>query len=113
MAFYEVYSHPVLVRYRSSVCTKATLFLVVVLCLTYIAPLLVAYRSQGFWIKRNIYEEQPVVRFQYQTLLVAATSLQGDYVAWSTFPHLNNMLGSNLRIPAVSVRTEKFTFTTN
>ncbi|XP_034540595.1 LOW QUALITY PROTEIN: transmembrane protein 231 [Notolabrus celidotus] len=106
MAFYEVYSHPALVRYKTSVCTKATLFLVVVLCLTYIPPLLVAYRSQGFWTKRSTYEEQPVVRFQYQTLLVAATSTQGDHVAWSTFPHLNNMLGSNLRIPVVSVREE-------
>ncbi|KAJ4938118.1 hypothetical protein JOQ06_002744 [Pogonophryne albipinna] len=106
MAFYEVYSHPSLIRYKTSVCTKATLFLVVVLCLTYIPPLLVAYRSQGFWMKRSTYEEQPVVRFQYQTLLVAATNTQGDYVAWSTFPHLNNMLGANLRIPAVSVREE-------
>ncbi|XP_069018431.1 transmembrane protein 231 [Embiotoca jacksoni] len=106
MAFYEVYSHPAVIRYKTSVCTKATLFLVVVLCLTYIPPLLVAYRSQGFWIKRSTYEEQPVVRFQYETLLLAATSAQGDYVAWSTFPHLNNMLGSNLRIPAVSVREE-------
>ncbi|XP_037623344.1 transmembrane protein 231 isoform X2 [Sebastes umbrosus] len=76
MAFYEVYSHPALIR------------------------------SQGFWIKRSTYEEQPVVRFQYQTVLVAATSTQGDYVAWSTFPHLNNMLGANLRIPAISVREE-------
>ncbi|KAF3689245.1 Transmembrane protein 231 [Channa argus] len=106
MAFYEVYSHPALVRYKTSVCTKATFFLVVVLCLTYIPPLLVAYRSQGFWIKRSTYEEQPVVRFQYQTLMVAATSTLGDYVAWSTYPNLNNMLGPNLRIPTVSVREE-------
>lgn len=106
MAFYEVYSHPALIRYRTSVCTKATLFLFLVLCLTYISPLLVAYRSQGFWIKRNTYEEQPVVRFQYQVLLVATTSTEGDYLAWSTFPHLNNMLGSNLRTPTVSVREE-------
>ncbi|XP_028304589.1 transmembrane protein 231 isoform X1 [Gouania willdenowi] len=106
MAFYEVFSHPALVRYRTGVCSKATLFLLVVLCLTYISPLLVAYRSQGFWIKRSTYEEQPVVRFQYETLLVAATGTRGDFVAWSTFPHLNNMLGSNLRIPAVSVREE-------
>lgn len=49
------------------------------------------------------------MRFQYQTLLVAATSTQGDYVAWSTFPHLNNMLGANLRIPAVSVRDSPVT----
>lgn len=47
MAFYEVYSHPALIRYKTSVCTKATLFLVAILCLTYISPLLVAYRSQG------------------------------------------------------------------
>ncbi|XP_029910459.1 transmembrane protein 231 [Myripristis murdjan] len=106
MAFYEVYSHPAVIRYKTSVCTKATVFLVAVLCLTYISPLLVAYRSQGFWIKRSTYEEQPVVRFQYQTLLVAATSTKGDYVAWSTFPHFNNMQGANLRIPTVSVREE-------
>lgn len=59
MAFYEVYSHPALIRYKTSVCTKATLFLVVVLCLTYIPPLLVAYRSQGnlqhFNAKLNYY----------------------------------------------------------
>lgn len=55
-------------------------------------------------MKRATYEEQPVVKFQYQTLVVVATSVRGDFVAWSTFPHLNNMLASNLRIPAVSVR---------
>ncbi|KAM3608720.1 uncharacterized protein V6R79_003557 [Siganus canaliculatus] len=106
MAFYDVYSHPILLRYKTSVFSKATVFIIAVLCLTYISPLLVAYRSQGFWIKRSSYEEQPVVRFQYQTLLVAATSTGGDYVAWSTFPHLNNMLGSKLRIPTVNVREE-------
>ncbi|XP_055011262.1 transmembrane protein 231 isoform X2 [Boleophthalmus pectinirostris] len=106
MAFYEVYSHPALIRYRSSVCTKATLFAVVALCLTYIPPLLVAYRSQGFWLKTKTYEEQPVVRFQYQTILMASTSAQGDYVAWSTFPHFNHLVGARLRIPSLSVREE-------
>uniref|UniRef100_A0AAY5KWL7 Transmembrane protein 231 n=1 Tax=Esox lucius TaxID=8010 RepID=A0AAY5KWL7_ESOLU len=106
MAFYEVYSHPVLIRYKTSVCTKATLFICMVLCLTYIPPLLVAYRSQGFWVKRSTYEEQPVVRFQYQTLIIAVTSTSGDYVAWSTFPNFNNMQGAHLRIPSVSVREE-------
>ncbi|CAL8293118.1 unnamed protein product [Boreogadus saida] len=106
MAFYEVYSHPALIRYKTSVCTKATLFLVVVLCLTYISPLLVAYRSQGFWIKRSSYEEQPVVRFQYQTIFVASTNTKGDYVAWSTFSSFNNMLGPNLRIPTISVKEQ-------
>ncbi|XP_072291101.1 transmembrane protein 231 [Eucyclogobius newberryi] len=106
MALYEVYSHPALVRYTSSACTKATLFAVAAACLTYVCPLLVAYRSQGLWLKTSTYEEQPVVRFQYETVLVASTSDQGDYVAWSTFPHFNQLLGGHLRIPALSVREE-------
>ncbi|XP_030642035.1 transmembrane protein 231 [Chanos chanos] len=106
MAFYEVYSHPALIRYKTSVCTKATLFFVIVLCLTYIPPLLVAYRSQGFWLKRSTYEEQPHIRFQYQILLTGATSTTGDYVAWSTYHNFNHLLGSNLRIPSVSVQEE-------
>lgn len=106
MAIYEVFSHPALIRYKSSVCSKATLFVVVVVCLTYIPPLLVAYRSQGFWIKTSSYEEQPVVRFQYEVIVVASTSPQGDYVAWGTFPHFNHLQGAHLRVPAVSVREE-------
>ncbi|XP_036423652.1 transmembrane protein 231 isoform X2 [Colossoma macropomum] len=106
MAFYEVYSHPALIRYRSSVWTRATLFVLIVFCLTYIPPLLIAYRSQGFWLKRSTYEEQPVVQFQYQMLMIGATGTAGEFVAWSTFPNFNRLLGNNLRIPSVSVREE-------
>ncbi|XP_039619362.1 transmembrane protein 231 [Polypterus senegalus] len=106
MAIYEVYSHPALLRYKTSICTKATLFLLIVLGLTYIPPLLVTYKSQGFWIKLSTYEEQPVVKFQYQILMIATTSINGDYVAWSTFQNLNNLLGDSLRIPSVSVMEE-------
>lgn len=45
-----------------------------------------------------------MVGYRYEALLVAATSPLGDHVTWSTFPYLNNMLGPNFRIPAVSVR---------
>ncbi|XP_077144703.1 transmembrane protein 231 isoform X3 [Ranitomeya variabilis] len=106
MAIYEVYSHPLLVRYRTGICSKATLFLLVVLPLTYIPPLLVAYRSQGFWLKQSTYEEQPNVRFRYEALLVTITSSSGGYVAWSTFQGFNNLVGDRLRIPQVSVREE-------
>lgn len=47
MGFYEVYSHPVLVRYKASVCSRASVFVLVVYVLTYIPPLLITYRSQG------------------------------------------------------------------
>ncbi|XP_073724481.1 transmembrane protein 231 [Misgurnus anguillicaudatus] len=106
MAFYEAYSHPALIRYKTRICTRATLFVVVVLCLTYISPLLVAYRSQGFWLKKSWYEEQPLVQFQYDMILIGATNTAGNYVAWSTFPNFNRLVGDNLRIPFVSVQEE-------
>ncbi|XP_069491559.1 transmembrane protein 231 [Ambystoma mexicanum] len=102
MALYEVYSHPVLVKYRTSVCSMATIFLLMALALTYIPPLLVAYRSHGFWLKRSTYEEQPNVNFNYELLLMAVTSTSGSYIAWSTFPAFNSLQGDNLRIPLVS-----------
>ncbi|RXM31179.1 Transmembrane protein 231 [Acipenser ruthenus] len=106
MAIYEVYSHPALLRYKTSICTKATVFLLIVFGLTYISPLLVSYRSQGFWLKFSTNEEQPTVRFQYQVLLIAVTSTSGDYVAWSTYQNFNNLQGNNLRIPSISAREE-------
>lgn len=131
MAFFDVYSHPALIRYRTRVCTRATLFVCVVLCLTYISPLLVAYRSQGklrfipsksfpkstdpvmtwsasafragFWLKRSTYEEQIVIQFQYDMIVIRATDTAGSYIAWSTFPNFNRPIRDNLCIPSVSV----------
>ncbi|MCI4380425.1 hypothetical protein PGIGA_G00239660 [Pangasianodon gigas] len=102
MGFYEVYSHPVLIRYKASVCSRASVFVLVVYLLTYIPPLLITYRSQGFWLKQSSYEEQPVVQFQYEMLMIGVTSVSGDYVAWSTFSNFNTLLGDKLRIPTVS-----------
>ncbi|XP_032891613.1 transmembrane protein 231 [Amblyraja radiata] len=106
MAIYEVFTHPSLIRYRTSIFTKATLFLLIVLALTYISPLLVAYRSHGFWLKVNTYEEQPNVRFQYQVLMITATSTSGDFVAWSTYENFNNLQGDHLRVPLVTAMEE-------
>uniref|UniRef100_A0A672QLG9 Transmembrane protein 231 n=1 Tax=Sinocyclocheilus grahami TaxID=75366 RepID=A0A672QLG9_SINGR len=103
MAFYDVYSHPALISYRTRVCTRATLFVCVVLCLTYITPLLVAYRSQG---KLLLAEEQAVVQFQYDMIVIGATDTAGSYIAWSTFPTFNRLIGDHLRIPSVSVQEE-------
>lgn len=60
----------------------------------------------GFWLKRSSYEEQPLVQFQYDMILIAATNTAGNYVAWSTFPNFNRLIGDNLRIPSVSVSPE-------
>ncbi|KAM6223802.1 LOW QUALITY PROTEIN: transmembrane protein 231 [Rhynchocyon petersi] len=107
MALYELFSHPAERRYRAGLCSKAALFLLVAAALTYVPPLLVAFRSHGFWLKRSSYEEQPTVRFQHQVLLVALLGPErGGYLAWSTFPAFNQLQGDHLRIPLVSSREE-------
>lgn len=47
MALYELFSHPVERGYRAGLCSKAALFLLLAAALTYIPPLLVAFRSHG------------------------------------------------------------------
>ncbi|XP_007938564.1 transmembrane protein 231 [Orycteropus afer afer] len=107
MALYELYSHPAERSYRAGLCSKAALFLLLAAVLTYIPPLLVAFRSHGFWLKRSSYEEQPTVRFQHQVLLVALLGPdRGGYLAWSTFPAFNRLQGDHLRVPLVSTREE-------
>ncbi|XP_072823837.1 transmembrane protein 231 isoform X2 [Vicugna pacos] len=103
MALYELFSHPVERGYRAGLCSKAAFFLLLVAALTYISPLLVAFRSHGFWLKRSSYVEQPTVRFQHQVLLVALLGPEhGGFLAWSTFPAFNRLQGSHLRVPLVS-----------
>uniref|UniRef100_A0A8C5ZII3 Transmembrane protein 231 n=1 Tax=Marmota marmota marmota TaxID=9994 RepID=A0A8C5ZII3_MARMA len=103
MALYQLFSHPAERGYRAGLCSKAALFLLLAAALTYIPPLLVAYRSHGFWLKRSSYEEQPTVRFQHQVLLVALLGPEhGGFLAWSTFPAFNRLQGDHLRVPLVS-----------
>ncbi|GAB5582491.1 transmembrane protein 231 isoform X2 [Prionailurus iriomotensis] len=108
MALYELFSHPVERGYRAGLCSKAALFLLLAAVLTYIPPLLVAFRSHGLWLKRSSYEEQPTVRFQHQVLLVALLGPDhGGFLAWSTFPAFNRLQGDHLRVPLVSRTREE------
>ena len=52
-----MFSHPELRRYRTSICSGASLILLFTLGLTFIPPLLVVYRSHGKLLdKCNIYD---------------------------------------------------------
>ncbi|XP_035680504.1 transmembrane protein 231-like [Branchiostoma floridae] len=106
MAVVEVYSHPVLHRYKTSICTKATIFVFACFLLTFIPPILVAYRSQGFWQREAWYREQPDVSFKHQILLLLQTSQTGDYLVWSTYQNFNQLQQGRVRVPLVKSREE-------
>ncbi|PKK23847.1 transmembrane protein 231 [Columba livia] len=86
MAGVELFSHPALLtRYRAGLCSAAALALLLIAVLTYVPPLLLAYRSHGFWLKQSAYREQPTVRFRYEVLFVATLGPgPGSLLAWST-----------------------------
>lgn len=102
MAVFEIYSLPALYRYKASIWSKPSFYVLAVLLLTFIPPLLVAYRSQGFWMTTNTYLEQPDVAYKKQLLFVADLASPGQYLAWSTYSNFNSLLQSNLRIPQVT-----------
>ncbi|NWR70136.1 TM231 protein, partial [Centropus unirufus] len=108
MAGVEVFSHPALLtRYRAGLCSTAALALLLIALLTYIPPLLLAYRSHGFWLKQSAYLEQPTVRFRYEVLFVATLGPSpSSFLAWSTFPQFNRLQGERLRVPLLSTREE-------
>nr|XP_060644389.1 transmembrane protein 231 [Anolis sagrei ordinatus] len=92
---------------RRSAMAAAALFLLGVLVV--LSPLLVAFRSHGFWLKRSSYEEQPRVRFQHEVLLtglLAGEQGSGGFVGWSSFAACNRLLGDHLRLPLISAREE-------
>ncbi|XP_026540683.1 transmembrane protein 231 isoform X1 [Notechis scutatus] len=64
-------------RGRVRLCSLAALGLLLLGALTYVPPLLVAYRSHGFWLSRSSYAEQPSVRFRHEVLLAALTESGG------------------------------------
>ncbi|XP_058701841.1 transmembrane protein 231 isoform X2 [Poecile atricapillus] len=104
MAGVDLFSHPALyTRYRAGLCSAAALALLLITTLTYVPPLLVAYRSHGFWLKQSAYLEQPTVRFRYEVLFVATMgSGPGSFLAWSTFPAFNRLQEDRLRVPLLS-----------
>ncbi|NXK24655.1 TM231 protein, partial [Arenaria interpres] len=108
MAVVELFSHPALhTRYRAGLCSAAALALALITVLTYVPPLLVAYRSHGFWLKQSSYREQPTVRFRYEVLFVATIGPgPGSFLAWSTFPAFNRLQEDRLRVPLLSAREE-------
>ncbi|KAK7070292.1 hypothetical protein SK128_019979 [Halocaridina rubra] len=99
MAVISVYQRPETVFYKSSVCSKASLVVLVLFVTTVVTPLIIVYRSQGLWIKEAEYREQPNVLFKHQMLLVVETS-DGPLV-WSSSSIYNSHMKNYLRTPLI------------
>ena len=71
----ELITVPVSKRYTASRLSFAYLVKVIGTCLAIIIPYILSLSPQdyplGIWLKRDVYREQPAVKFQYRVILVA------------------------------------------
>ncbi|XP_046989625.1 transmembrane protein 231 isoform X3 [Schistocerca americana] len=92
MAVYNVFTQNVVCTYRATVCSKATVFVLFITGTTVIIPLIIAYRSYGFWIKADTYREQPDVHFKHKFIAVAESNQLDKPIICSNFWNLNSLL---------------------
>ncbi|XP_055939497.1 transmembrane protein 231-like [Argiope bruennichi] len=108
MAIYEVFSQPILIKYKTSICSKTTFACLVINLLTLLCPFFLTFYSQGFWKKIDVYREQPDVSFKHQMLLLLETQSPDELIFWSTFKQLNQLMNHELllTVPLVEHREE-------
>lgn len=98
---WNLHKEPITIQYQASPFSKAGIFYVSVLILTFIPPLLIAYRSQGFWQRMDTYREQPEIHFKHDMILYLETLLPEKSLAWSTFKNFNQLLQDRVRVPFI------------
>lgn len=106
MVLYEVFSHSIKKRYKTSIFSKATIVQLISIVLTYLSPFLIAYFTGGFWIKEKSFTEMPDIKFQYRYIVL----LEGDdstYIS-SSYESINqiyeNEFRSSVRIVCLELR---------
>eukprot|EP00112_Aurelia_sp_Birch-Aquarium-sp1_P020268 Seg5184.1 transcript_id=Seg5184.1/GoldUCD/mRNA.D3Y31 product="Transmembrane protein 231" protein_id=Seg5184.1/GoldUCD/D3Y31 len=98
---YEIHSHSITQKYRAHVCSLASIFNVLSLAITYILPLLIAYFSQGFWLKESTYREQAEVNFKHQFILLLQGTDVNTLITYSTYQNYNNLMADHVRVPFI------------
>ncbi|PAA78753.1 hypothetical protein BOX15_Mlig019546g2 [Macrostomum lignano] len=99
---FEIFWQPEIRKYKAGLCSKAFVFSFMCVAATFVFPIIIVYRSHGFWATEDTYREQPAVGFKRQAILQLQTSQQ--QYTWSTYPNLNNLQQSNLLSPVLRIR---------
>uniref|UniRef100_A0A1B6KPA4 Transmembrane protein 231 n=1 Tax=Graphocephala atropunctata TaxID=36148 RepID=A0A1B6KPA4_9HEMI len=106
MVVYNVFSHCVSYKYKAYFCSKATLILIIISVLSVLFPVIFTYRSHGFWLRTDTYQEQPQVYFKYDYLLIADTTSQGNLIICSNLPRHAELSTSLSACPFVKAQED-------
>lgn len=113
MVILEVYTKCIQNKYKTTLLSKATIFVFITQAFKIIVPYIIAYNSgglltvvanikwkwliccimfTGFWLKHATFYEQPNIRFNGQYLLSALTNNMSEPIACTTFPEYYNKI---------------------
>ncbi|KAG5891832.1 hypothetical protein JTB14_035854 [Gonioctena quinquepunctata] len=92
MVVLEVFKKNIKVRYKSTLISKATFLTLISGFLTYTLPFIFAYKSGGFWLKHDMFFEQPEVNLLGDYLFIATTNNSSNPIVCSTYPFYKRRL---------------------
>ncbi|XP_045470128.1 transmembrane protein 231-like [Harmonia axyridis] len=88
MVLIQVHTKSVRTKYKVRLLSKGTLIFVITTVLSIILPFILAYKSKGFWMKRDVFYDFPDIRFQGKYIFVASTSNITFPIVCSSYPIL-------------------------
>ena len=89
----EIYSHALVQKYRTSLVTKAVFFQLILFVLLVVSPLLIAYRTSGFWINVKYYTEFLYVTYRHEAIVYVKTDASRSLVQ-TTYSELSSVLSA-------------------
>ncbi|KAJ8921055.1 hypothetical protein NQ315_015851 [Exocentrus adspersus] len=92
MVIFAVYTNQIKVKYKSTLLSKAAVLVLSCGMLSIVLPFIFAYKSGGFWLKRDTFHEQPQVNLRGDYLLIAATNNLSSPVICSSYPFFKHNL---------------------
>ncbi|CAG9317653.1 unnamed protein product [Blepharisma stoltei] len=90
-----LFGTPIQKQYRASRFSCSYFFCWVLFLIVIILPFFLAFSTHEFWKKREIYEEQPVVLYRKEIIIMAYTADQGTLV-YSSLAGINDLFFEDL-----------------
>lgn len=85
MAAIVIFSSSVLYKYKSRICSCATIIVFLFIVLSLLTPFFVISNAGGIWMKNRMHAETPDVHFSYKYLLLAEVDPYEEPVVCTTF----------------------------
>ena len=104
MSLITLFTENTKTEYKARPVTPATLFYILCTALNLLVPLAIVYRSDGIWIKKDSYLEQPDINFKHQ-LFISLVTADGDHLLYTNLPKIQKSFNSkHVRIPRIKVK---------